>query len=146
MSTPHYLVFVGASASLSEELRNLELSKAVRVIAPTASKADRGISNRSIQDALETLKGALSHDGKHREEARLSVWAHEPSGQERFDELWEAFGRSAWIEMIPARLINQNRPTRLHIFGRLPGVGPLIHQVALAVYGGRRTSPLPLPF
>ena len=146
MSTPHYLVFIGASASLSEELKRIELSKGVKLIAPAASKTDRGINSNSIRDALSALKHALAHDGRHREEARLSVWAYEPIEQTRSVELWQAFGKSGWIELIPARLINQNRPTRLHVFGRLSDVGPLMHEVASAVYGGRRTSPLPLPF
>jgi hypothetical protein len=145
MGTPHYVVFVGPSASLEEELRSLEPSNKVKVIAIAATKPNRGITSRSIQDALAALKDALARDGRHREESRLSLWAYKPWDQESFRELWVQFGRSAWIELIPRQLNNQNRPTRLYIQNRLPVVEPMIHEVALAVYTRRHTSPLPLP-
>jgi hypothetical protein len=147
MSTPHYLVFIGPTPSLSTELLKLSFeSKEIQMVAPAARKHDKGASERAIQDALSSLKAALARDDRHREAARLSVWTFEPEREVQFETLWRAFGTAAWIELVPARLRDQDRLTRLYIQDRIRDVNPLIHLVASEVSGHRKTSPLPLPF
>jgi hypothetical protein len=147
MSAPHYLVFIGATPSLSTELLRLQSSYSnVRVIALAARKSAKGTSEQAIQSAISNLKKSLAEDGRHNDEARLSVWAYEFASPDEFRSLWEVFGCAAWIEVIPARFRNQDRLTRIHIQERITSITPLIHAVASEVYGHRATSPLPLPF
>jgi hypothetical protein len=147
MSAPHYLVFIGATPSLSTELLKLRASyPSVCVIAIAAPKHAKGTNDRSVQTAITNLKKILAEDGRLNDEARLSVWAYEFTSIDEFKSVWKAFGCAAWVESVPARLRNQDRLTRMHIQGRIPLITPLIHAVASEVYGHRSTSPLPLPF
>lgn len=146
MSAPHYLVFIGATPSLSTELLKLRASYAdVRVIALASPKYAKGASEQAVHIAISNLKKSLAEDGRHNDEARLSVWAYEFTSPVEFRSLWKAFGCAAWVEMVPTRLRNQDRLTRLHIQERIRSITPLIHAVASEVYGHRATSPLPLP-
>jgi hypothetical protein len=147
MSAPHYLVFIGATPSLSTELLKLRASFSnIRVVALAAPKHARGASDHAVHTAISNLKKSLAQDGRHNDEARLSVWAYELTSPAEFAHLWKAFGHAAWVEMIPGRLRNQDRITRVYIQERIILITPLIHAVASEVYGHRATSPLPLPF
>src|SRR5450756_629037 len=146
MSAPHYLVFVGATPSLSTELLKIKASYSnARVIALAAPKYAKGASKHAVETAISNLKKSLAEDGRHNEEARLSVWAYEFTSVEEFTSFWSAFGRAGWIETVPAKLRNQDRLTRIYIQERITSITPLIHAVASEVYGHRATSPLPLP-
>jgi hypothetical protein len=147
MSPPHFLVFVGASPSLSTELtviRNAFTETAV--IAPAVPKGERGLTNIAVQRATQALIGALRAGENYREPARLSVWSYEPEHADQFGWLWNVFGKSAWIELIPADLKDKDRLTRLYIQERMSPLMQLIHVIAHDVYNGRKKSPVTLPF
>ena len=147
MTAAHFLVFVGAGPSLSTELSDLEHRfEGLVVIAPAVEKHARGLTNNAVQRAVAGLIEVLKSQESHREPARLSVWSYEPRDPAQFQPLWNAFGKSAWIELVPVSLVNKDSQTRIHIQGRLQSLAQLIHVVAYHVYNGRRASPLPLPF
>lgn len=146
MPTQHFIVFVGASASLSSSL--LALGKRIAnatVVAPAMGKKSTGINQQSIEKALDALFGKMQSAQNHTEAARLSIWGYGPPAADDLKYLWEKFGRSAWIEFVPIQHIHKDTPTRLYIEGRINAILPSLHQVSRAVYGGRKTSPLPLP-
>lgn len=147
MTAPHFLVFVGAGSSLSTELSSLKNRfDGMHVIAPAVTKYERGPTPAAIQRAVAALVGALKTQETHREPARLSVWTYEPSNLSQFDNVWNMFGKSAWVELVPGALADKDRPTRLHIQTRLEQLAQLIHVIAYNVHNARKTSPLPLPF
>lgn len=147
MTAPHFIVFVGAGPSLSTELMALKgRFKDAVIVAPAVARNVRGITNVAIERALAGLVAALKSQKTHHEPARLSVWFYEHTNTNQFARLWSVFGKSAWIELVPRTLVDKDRQTRLHLQNRLDTFAQLIHVVAAGVYGGRRTSPLPLPF
>ncbi|MFZ4689065.1 MAG: hypothetical protein ACOYLS_07495 [Polymorphobacter sp.] len=146
MSTKHYVVFVGASASLSSELNSLAGRIAnSKIIAPAMGKKITGVNEQSVQTSVEALFTLMAVDGTQLETARFSIWAYGPPAPNQLQLLWNTFGRSAWIEFVPVDLMHKNGPTKIFIESRLKSVLSLLHVVSLAVYGGRKTSPLPLP-
>jgi hypothetical protein len=147
MTTTEYVVFVGAPVSLSDELRTLEKSiSKCRVIAVPARKHEIGLTLQSTVRAAKGLAEHLRKVGNLSEWARLSVWSFEPDSIGQFQHLWAAFGRSAWIELLPHSLLNKNRPTRVAIEAKLKGVPSLIEEISRCLYGKRKTSPFSLPF
>jgi hypothetical protein len=146
MSTKHYVLFIGASASLADELSPLA-GRIVnsKIVAPAMKKALIGVNKQSVQDAMKALFDLMAADGAQLETARFSVWAYGPPTSNQLEILWETFGRSAWIEFVPVDLTHKVRPTRIFIEDRLKAVLTLMHAVSLAVYSERKTSPLPLP-
>jgi hypothetical protein len=145
--TPHFLVFVGASPSLSTELVSLRSRFiGIEVIAPAAKKSERGLTRSASIEATASLTRALKSRDTQRESARLSVWAYEPTESAQFGFLWETFGKAAWIELLPRTLNNKDRPSRLYIENRIDPLMQLLHLISGVVYGRRKTSPLPLPF
>ncbi|UFX45236.1 hypothetical protein HAP47_0000395 [Bradyrhizobium sp. 41S5] len=143
----HFLVFVGASPSLSTELLALQKRFVdVKVIAPAARKGDRGISQANVERASEEFITALKSATEQDSPARLSVWCFAPESADSVEMLWHSFGRSAWIEFVPSNLINKDRPTRIFIEQKLDEVFGCLHQIYLYVYGSRKTSPVSLPF
>ena len=144
MTAPHFLVFVGASPSLSTELQALKNRfQGIEVVAPAVGRHHRGLTKTAVQRAVAAVVEALKAQHSHREPARLSVWSYEHLNQ--FQWLWDAFGKAAWIELIPATLNNKDRQTRLHMQNRLDSLEQLIHVIAYSVFKSRRASPLPLP-
>ena len=147
MSTPHYVVFVGASSMLSDRLNALKSrDSGMRLIAPAAKASHRGITSRSIQQALDGLMRAMPSDMRTEETARLSIWAYTPASPTTFAELWNAFGRAAWIEFVPIDLRDKEDKTRVYIEERIKSIKPLLHEISYFVFNKRRSSPLPLPF
>ncbi|MEG3143760.1 hypothetical protein U1839_03760 [Sphingomonas sp. RT2P30] len=146
MSTKHYVLFIGASASLSSELHSLEGRIAnSKIISPAAGKKFVGVSQQTVDVAVKALFSLLAGDGNQLETARFSIWLYGPPAADQLKILWEAFGRSAWIEFVPLDLMHKNSPTKIFIERRLKVVLSLMHVVSQAVYSGRKTSPLPLP-
>lgn len=146
MTAPHYVVFVGASASLSTELGTLaKRFEEVKVLAPAMPKLHRGLSDASTKAALDCLFREMAKDESQAEPARLTIWSYEPTTTNQLDTLWSTFGRSAWVEMVPADLINKDNKTREYISKRINAITPLIHEISSAVYCRRKSSPVPLP-
>jgi hypothetical protein len=146
MSTKHYVLFIGASASLSTEIMLLSGRIAdSKIVAPAMGKKFTGVNKQSVHTALEALFNLMTADGGQVETARLSIWAYGPPNPEQLEVVWDAFGRSAWVEFVPVGLMHKDGPTRIFIEDRLKSVLSLMHLVSLAVYSGRKTSPLPLP-
>jgi hypothetical protein len=109
-------------------------------------KCDRGLTQIAVQRAIAGLIEVLTAQQTHREHARLSVWSYEAARANEFRQLWDMFGKSAWIELVPATLNNKDRPTRMYIQARMDNLVQLIHVIAHDVFNARKTSPLPLPF
>lgn len=146
MSTKHYVLFIGASASLSSELISLADRVAnSKVIAPAMKKHLIGVNAQSVNTAAIELVNLIAADGMQVEAARFSIWIYGPPSLDQLKILWNIFGRSAWIEFVPIDLMHKIGRTRIFIEGRLKTVLPLMHEVSLAVFSGRKTSPLPLP-
>ncbi|MCC8937810.1 hypothetical protein H8A99_15350 [Bradyrhizobium sp. Arg68] len=147
MSTPHFLVFVGPSPSLSTELEKLRDGfGGLNVIAVAVPKEQRGLSSTAISRSIGALLEELKKHKQHDQPARLTVWAYAPGAPEDFQSLWAAFGKAAWVELLPLDLMHKDRPTRLHIEGRLPTVSKLLHEISHQVYVRRNSSAFPLPF
>ena len=146
MSTKHYVVFVGASASLSSALISLERRVAnSKIVAAAMGKKFTGVNKQSVLTSVEALHKLMAVDGALLETARFSIWAFGPPAPDQLQILWEKFGRSAWIEFVPIDLMHKDSLTRNFIEGRLRDILPLMHELSLAIYSGRKTSPLPLP-
>lgn len=146
MSTKHYVLFVGASASLSSGLISLTGRIAnSKVIAPAMGKKLTGVNEQSVHTSVEALFNIMAADGDQLETARFSIWTYGPPSPAQLEILWGTFGRSAWIEFVPVDLMHKDVPTKIFIENRLKTVVSLMHIVSRAVYSGRKTSPLPLP-
>lgn len=146
MPTKHYVLFIGASASLSSGLISLAGRIAnSKIIAPAMGKKFTGVNKQSVHTSVKALFTLMAADGTQIETARFSIWAYGPPAPGQLQILWDTFGRSAWIEFVPVDLMHKDGPTKIFIEGRLKAVLPLMHVVSLAVYSRRKTSPLPLP-
>jgi hypothetical protein len=146
VSAPHFLVFVGAGASLSTELAALKRRfQDLEVVAPAAAKQARGISNVAVQDALNSLALVLRKQGSTKHPAKLTVWAYGPDRPDQFLTLWECFGRSSWIELLPEHLVHKDGPTRIYIQNRLESITGPLHEVSHQIYNRRKTSPFSIP-
>jgi hypothetical protein len=146
MSTSHFLVFVGASPTLSTELQVLKHSfQDMQVIAPAAGKRGHGISDRTVRAALEALALSLGEQQSHSQVAKLTVWAYRSDTLKMIEQLWNSFGRSGWIELVPTNLLDKIRPTRLHIQNRIEVINQLLHEVSHQVYARRKASPFSIP-
>lgn len=146
MTTKHYIVFIGANASLSTELLRIQSRLPnVKIIAPIMGKKKIGINVVSSSVAIAKLFEELA-DGRDSEgKARLSVWFYQPNDASQLDHIWNAFGHSAWVQMIPRSYFDKNRPTREFVENKVKKVVPLMHVISGATYGQRKTSPLTLP-
>jgi len=79
MNIRHYIVFIGPTRSLADELRVLEDHVASsRVIASPVKRHEYGITSAAIKKASTALVEQMRLDGDTSERARLSVWAYEP--------------------------------------------------------------------
>lgn len=146
MTIEHYIVFVGASASLSTELHMIERRlPRVKIISPVMGKKLTGVNKLSSDVAILDLFKELANGKVSKEIARLSVWFHQPNEAGQMDHIWNAFGHSAWVQMIPRSYLHKNRPTRQFIEEKIKKVASLLHVVSGATYGQRKTSPLTLP-
>ncbi|WP_197524518.1 hypothetical protein [Novosphingobium resinovorum] len=146
MASTHFIVFIGAGASLSTNL--LSLGKRIaksKVIAPAMGKKSVGVNEQSVEKAVEALYRAMKDEQAPAETARLSIWGYGPPSPDDLAHLWEAFGRSAWIEFIPIEYVHKETPTRTYIENRINGILPLLHEVSQSLYASRKSSPLPLP-
>jgi hypothetical protein len=147
MSPPHFLAFVGASYSLSEELRKIRGNfPHARLLASAAKASQRGITQAAVNRVVAEVVVAIKTEGQLRPSVRLSVWAYEPTEQSTFQIAWNAFGRAGWVEFIPANLRDKDRQTRMYIEARLKFVESIVHEISDGVYNRRRSSPLPIPF
>jgi hypothetical protein len=143
----HYVVVIGPSLALANELRLLKEEGSVpgcRLVA-VPSRKPSGVSMPAIEQAVDGLVELLKDDGCGTMPARLSVWAYE-SDVQSFVELWKAFGRSGWVELIPRNLQTRIRPTREFIEQRSRSIAPLLHEISFNVFNKRKTSPLSIPF
>jgi hypothetical protein len=141
------LVFVGASPALSDELDAIRRSfQGLLVVAPAAKKKhQQGPSPVSVQVGLDNLVAVLTSQSSHTPIAKLTVWTYQPIDREHFKSLWDAFGKSAWVELVPADLRHKVRPTRRHIENRLRFVDQALHEISDQIYRRRKVTPLSLP-
>lgn len=146
MTIDHYIVFVGAGASLSTELKIIEgRLPRVRIISSVMGKKHAGVNKVSSDASILALFKELANGKVSKETARLSVWFYKPSEAGQMDHIWNAFGHSAWVQSIPRSYMHKNGPTRQFIEEKIKTVAPLLHVVSGATYGQRKTSPLTLP-
>src|SRR5215472_9515154 len=139
-----YLVFVGATPSLSTELLTLRSRLSVTVIAEASTKNKRGGHPEAISRAISGLIRAIRSSDKTTVVGRLSVWMHAETG-DRFDQLWNEVGRYGWVELIPSTLIDKNLQTRQYIEQRYHLVRECLHEISNELYSHRRRSPFSLP-
>ncbi|MDR6820242.1 hypothetical protein J2X76_005439 [Neorhizobium sp. 2083] len=146
MTTTHYLVFIGATPSLSSELNRLiKRVKDLIVVAPAMPKSARGLTDAAVSAALEMAYGSLGKAASHSEPARFSVWSFSPLNERELEVVWKSFGKSAWIEFIPSQLRDKDGPTRTYIETRIQGLTPVLHEISSSVFASRKTSPFTLP-
>ncbi len=147
MTAPHYIGFVGANRALSDELLQLERRiSGCRLVAPVATKNERDITDKSIQELAAALTGRLERDKSVAEAARLSIWAYEPRSPADLSSMWNTFGRSGWIEFVPSDLRDKIVPSRNYIESRARDVEKFLYRVSSHVFIKRKTSPTPIPF
>jgi hypothetical protein len=117
----------------------------MNVIAIAARKNDKGLNETSISNALNGLHSQLLLLEKQTENARLVVWFYDNYEATQLSRAWEAFGRAAWIELVPETLKHKDRLTREYIEKRMKAISELLHEISGNVFHHRRKSPLPLP-
>lgn len=145
-SINHFLVFIGASPSLSTEI--LRISRrftGTQIVAPAMGKADRVISKQSISRSVTALVEKMREASAFDQPARLSVWAYQPESVPQMEALWREFGSSAWIEFVPSQLKNKDSQSRNHVETRIKDIVQSLHEVSTEVSAKRKSSPLPLP-
>jgi hypothetical protein len=141
-----YLVFVGASEPLENELETIKKRFSVEIVANAVRKQDRGTTIRAIDRAVDALVQRIPRANRMEEVSRLSIWAYEPQDRgEAYRYFWETVGGYGWIQLIPSSFMNQIRQTRIFIEERYNGVVDCIHLIGHEVHNRRRRSPLPLP-
>ena len=146
MTLNHYIVFIGANADLSTQLKSMEARiVGARIVAPAMNKKQVGATQIAISKAMESFVGELSKTKCQLERTRFSLWLYDPGKTDQILEVFNAFGHSAWVETVPRNLINKNRLTREYVEKRINAVRRLLHVVSTAAYGNRNSSPLPLP-
>jgi hypothetical protein len=143
VSESHYIVFVGPSQPLADELRRLDgRGKGLLIIASPAR--ERGVTPFTIKRAIQELVNEMNKRSME-ETARLSIWAYEPVSAGSVEDLLNDFGTAAWIEFVPRRLKDKDRQSRLYIEGRIDCVVQYLHEVSHQVWTKRSRSPFPLP-
>lgn len=146
MKSKHYIVFVGASQSLYTELIRIEKEwPTVKIIAPIMKKKKFGINAVSSKFAIKKLYEEIVASKNLTNFTGLSVWFYEPNDPNQMKHIWEAFGHSAWVQMIPKSYLHKPMPTREFIKKEVTQVLPLLHVISGEIYGKRNTSPLTLP-
>lgn len=147
MSVTHYVAFVGGGQTLINELAiSSRRMHGLRMVSSPVKKGERGITIAALNRAVADVCAQLKAETDPTEFARLSVWVYEPRTEEAFQALWKVFGRSAWVEFVPADLEHKDTQTREYIERRISEIVPVITQVSQFVFAKRRSSPLPLPF
>mgnify|MGYP003624155830 CR=1 FL=1 len=146
MSKKHYIVFIGAQAALSEELRSLE-KRFVNtvVIAPARKKKVPEICKNTIDTAQSELFQQLKSLPSNAEVARLTVWTYEPTSLAELEDIWQGFGKSAWVQKIPQSLKDKVSQTTNYIQNEIKKILPSIHHISKAIYSNRARTPLSLP-
>ena len=146
MTIEHYIVFIGAGASLATELSSIERRLASsRVVAPAAKRKYMGNTQVAVKEASKVLHEVLAGDERPSEKARLYVWMYEPSNVEELNFVWNAFGHASWVETVPKGYLHKVIPTREYVHDRIRAIRVLLHEISIASYGRRKTSPLILP-
>jgi hypothetical protein len=145
MSTPHYVAFVGIGSGLADELRKLQgRISGFKLVAPPVKTAHRGVNLNSLRVVHSAIAATISRDGAN-DSARLSVWAYDTDVAQKA-LLWDAFGRSAWVEYIPRSTIDNIPRTLTYVEQRLAFVASSVHEISHQVLQKRRASPLVIPF
>ncbi len=146
MTIGHYIVFIGASAALSSELATMKTRIVnARIVAPAAKKKDVGATEAAIDQALAKLVDEMAGESAPTEPARFSLWMYDPTTPEQFARVWKAFGHSAWVETVPRIYSHKVGPTKEFIQQRINEIRPLLHEISIATYSQRKSSPLSLP-
>jgi len=146
MEIEHYIIFVGASAALSEELSELK-DRITRsyIIAPAAKRGSTGITDSAIESVSRELYEKFLMDENPSCKARLYIWTYEPNSLENLNSIWKIFGHSPWVETIPACYKHKIIDTKKYIENRTGELRRLLHRISHAVFAQRKTSPLSLP-
>lgn len=146
MKIEHYIVFIGASKPLSDELlliqKRLSWSK---IIAPVTKKGNIGLTETAVNLASSKLHKELTKEEHTSGQARLYILMYDPTSVEQLDLIWTAFGHSSWIETIPRDYLDKVPQTRQFVEHRIGQIRPLLHEICIASYAQRKTSPLVLP-
>ncbi|MBL3554263.1 hypothetical protein [Rhodovulum sulfidophilum] len=141
-----YCVFVGASASISDELHKIEKGRRdVKMIAPAVKKSDVGLGERSINLAFKTAMEVFRKDDISEEKCRLVVISYPSSNISIVRRLISAFGAAAWIQFISNDNFHKASKLRNEVEVALKKVSPMLHEVSSEVFGRRKSSPLTLP-
>ena len=146
MTIDHYIVFIGAGASLADELSSIQkrISKS-KVVAPAVKRKYVGTTGTAIKMASTKLYDELTVADRVSQTARLYIWMYEPTSFDQFKLVWSTFGHASWIETIPRTYLHQVRDTRQYVENRIRQIRPLLHEISGAAYAQRKTSPLTLP-
>ena len=146
MTIDHFIVFIGAGAPLSDELRLLEkrISRS-KVIAPAVKLRHVGISEPAICLASSRLYDELKTEAHASQEARLYIWMYAPTDAQHLDLVLAAFGHASWIETIPSCQLHKPVRSRQFIESRMTAIRQLLHEVSGSTYAQRKSSPLTLP-
>jgi hypothetical protein len=146
MIRQNFLVFVGASPPLSDELKKLARSSPdLVVIAPASPRGDKIVSKTSSLRASKELSDFIDGSAAQPQRSRLSIWCYGPDTRDKTELLLCCFGRSSWVEFIPEKFRDKTGQTRAYIESRLSFVSSALHEVSNSVYAQRRRSFLPLP-
>ena len=146
MTVDHFIVFIGAGASLATELSSIEKRfEKSRVVAPAVKKEQVGTSEAAIRLAANKLYDELSREDVPSQVARLYLWMYNPTSAEQFDQVWKTFGHTSWIETIPITYVHQVKATKVYLQDRMNEIQPLVHEISSATYSQRKSSPLSLP-
>ena len=146
MTVEHYIVFIGAGASLATELSSLErrFSNSC-VVAPAVGRKHLGNTEVAVSKASELLFDMLSTEKVPSQQARLYVLMYEPASGRELDLVWNAFGHASWVEAIPTMYLHKIVPTREYVQMKINEIRTLLHEISTSSYARRKTSPLILP-
>jgi len=146
MTIEHYIVFIGAGASLSTDLALLEgrISKS-KIVAPAVKKQYVGTTETAVRLAAIKLYGELAVDDPPSQKARLYLWMYQPTSSEQFELVWKTFGHASWLEIVPRDYLHKVAATRAYLEKRINKIRPMLHEISINIYARRKSSPLTLP-
>ena len=146
MTIEHYIVFIGAGASLSTDLASLErrISKS-KVVAPAMKKQHVGTTDTAVRLTAVKLYNELVVEDSPSEKARLYLWMYQPTNFEQLELVWRTFGHASWLETVPRDYLDKVTATRAYLEERINEIRPSLHEMSISTYARRKSSPLTLP-
>lgn len=142
----HFLVFIGANAAISHELKSLEKSYLkLKVVAPPVRKQHVGPTGVAIERSQSELLAEVQAINPNDDKFRLTVFSFPSDNYATIRLLWRAFGGAAWVQFVSMANLHKPALLRQEVDRLLRETLPLLHKVSTSVYGRRKTSPLSLP-